>query len=39
MRAAFHGMALQIHGHRDLRFEFWKAASRDEVGSCAKKHA
>ncbi|WVR00064.1 hypothetical protein IAU59_007206 [Kwoniella sp. CBS 9459] len=31
IRVGFHGMALQIHGHRDLRFEFWKAEFRDEV--------
>ncbi|OXC68989.1 hypothetical protein AYX13_02600 [Cryptococcus neoformans] len=31
MRAHFHGLALQIKGHEDLRFEFWKQASRDEV--------
>nr|XP_031864085.1 uncharacterized protein CI109_000729 [Kwoniella shandongensis]KAA5531157.1 hypothetical protein CI109_000729 [Kwoniella shandongensis] len=31
LRARFHGMALQLHGHRDLRFEFWKRESRDEV--------
>ncbi|WVF72866.1 hypothetical protein IAT40_007684 [Kwoniella sp. CBS 6097] len=30
IRVGFHGMALQIHGHRDLRFEFWKAEFRDE---------
>jgi sterol 3beta-glucosyltransferase len=31
MRAAFHGMALQVHGHHDLRLEFWREQSRDEV--------
>ncbi|WVQ90440.1 hypothetical protein IAS59_004220 [Cryptococcus gattii] len=31
IRAHFHAFALQIKGHEDLRFEFWKQASRDEV--------
>lgn len=31
IRSAFHGMALQIHGHHDLKFEFWRKESRDEV--------
>ncbi|WVQ82114.1 hypothetical protein IAT38_004242 [Cryptococcus sp. DSM 104549] len=31
LRARFHGMALQIHGHRDLQFEFWNRDARDEV--------
>lgn len=31
IRTAFHGMALQLHGRHDLRFEFWRAASRDEA--------
>ncbi|RXK41091.1 hypothetical protein M231_01494 [Tremella mesenterica] len=30
-RAAFHGMALQIHSHHDLKFEFWSQATRDQV--------
>ncbi len=33
MRARFHGMALQIHGSHDLKFDFWQQASRDEVVS------
>ncbi|KAK4687358.1 hypothetical protein P7C73_g2755, partial [Tremellales sp. Uapishka_1] len=32
-RAGFFGMALQLHGFHDLRFEFWKGPSRDEVMS------
>ncbi|WVQ68322.1 uncharacterized protein L199_006529 [Kwoniella botswanensis] len=31
LRVGFVGMALHIHGHRDLRFEFWNKDSRDEV--------
>lgn len=31
IRAAFHGMTLQIHGQHDVKFEFWKEASRQEV--------
>ncbi|KIR31721.1 sterol 3beta-glucosyltransferase [Cryptococcus deuterogattii MMRL2647] len=31
IRAHFYAFALQIKGHEDLRFEFWKQASRDEV--------
>lgn len=31
IRVRFHGLALQIKGHEDLRFEFWKHSSRDEV--------
>nr|XP_019044752.1 hypothetical protein I302_06665 [Kwoniella bestiolae CBS 10118]OCF23682.1 hypothetical protein I302_06665 [Kwoniella bestiolae CBS 10118] len=31
IRVGFVGMALHIHGHRDLRFEFWSKESRDDV--------
>ncbi|ORY35482.1 hypothetical protein BCR39DRAFT_461494 [Naematelia encephala] len=31
IRAAFHGMALHIHGHHDLAFEFWQKSARDEA--------
>ncbi len=33
VRAAFHGMALQLHGHHDLVFELWRKEGRDEVMS------
>nr|ODN91658.1 hypothetical protein L204_05646 [Cryptococcus depauperatus CBS 7855] len=31
IRAGFHGMALQLRGHGNLRFEFWNKDARDEV--------
>ncbi|WWC63363.1 uncharacterized protein I303_105963 [Kwoniella dejecticola CBS 10117] len=31
IKVGFVGMALHIHGHRDLRFEFWNKDSRDQV--------
>ena len=30
-RKGFHGMALQIHGQHDVKFEFWLKASRKDV--------
>ncbi|WVQ77692.1 hypothetical protein IAR50_007382 [Cryptococcus sp. DSM 104548] len=31
LRARFHGLALQVHGQKDVRFEFWNKEARDEV--------
>ncbi|WWC90647.1 uncharacterized protein L201_005583 [Kwoniella dendrophila CBS 6074] len=33
IKVGFVGMALHIHGHRDLRFEFWNKDSRDDMFS------
>ncbi|ODN87445.1 hypothetical protein L198_07072 [Cryptococcus wingfieldii CBS 7118] len=31
LRTRFHGLALQVHGYKDVRFEFWNKEARDEV--------